>query len=79
MKLTPMQRRERILYLARTDTEYCQFHSEAHSAELHFSKFTDCLPKALRISLWNYPGSLYFMHHRLLTLICQNMKFIDEE
>ena len=79
MKLTPTERRERILRLAEADAEYCQIHSEANSAEIHFSKLTDCLSDELRIFLWNYPGSLYFMHHRILSLICQNMKFIDEE
>lgn len=79
MKLAPTERRERILMLAEEDAEYCQIHSKATSAEICFTELTDSLPEKLRTFMWNYPGSLYFMHHRILTLICQNMKFIDEE
>ena len=79
MSLTPNERRQRIDQLAQADAEYRKMRSEYDLAKQRFTKLTDHLPRKLRNLLWSCPGMFYLMHHRMLTLICQNMKFYDEE
>lgn len=79
MKLTPDERRQRIYEMAQKDREYCGIQAEYEPGKAWFEKNVDRLPKKLRSRLWTYPGMGYFLHHRMLTLICQNMKFADEE
>ena len=79
MKMTPEQRRKRIYELAEADSEYRKIYAEFEPAKDRFTKLTNLLPKRTRNLLWSYPGLGYFLHHRMLTVICQYMKFSDEE
>lgn len=78
MKLTPIQRRERISALVREDDECRKLFDEYTSAKERFIRFTDRLPRPVRELLWRYPGTGYFLHHRILTIVCENMRFEDE-
>ena len=79
MKLTPMERRNRIYEMLESDPEYAKMKAEYESAKGRFTQLTDRLPKKLRNLLWTYPGMGYFLHHRMLNFICEHMKFRDEE
>ena len=79
MKLTPEQRRSKIYELAESNEEYRKIMQELTSAKKAFELYTDPLPEDLRNLLWSYPGMGYFMHHRLLTMICETMRFPEEE
>ena len=79
MKMTPEQRRKRIYELVEADSECRRIYSEFEPARTRFTKLTNFLPKRTRNLLWSFPGLGYFLHHRMLTLICRNMKFSDEE
>ncbi|HBK26471.1 MAG TPA: hypothetical protein DDY90_07115, partial [Clostridiales bacterium] len=72
--LTPEQRRFRIYGIAETDERYRKAKEYLDSAQNRFARFTDKLPGFL----WTYPGMLFFMHHRLLAVICEHMIFPDE-
>ena len=79
MKLTPLERRNRIYEMLDSDPECAKMKAEYESARSRFTKLTDRLPERLRNLLWTYPGMGYFLHHRTLNLICEHMKFPDEE
>ena len=79
MKLTPEQRRFKIYDIAETDEGYRKVKEQLDSAQNKFTRFTDRLPGFLRNFLWTYPGMLFFMHHRLLDVICEHMIFPDEK
>lgn len=79
MKLTPEQRRERIYEIAEADGDYRALKAEYGPGKALFEKTVDRMPKKLRDKLWVYPGTGYFLHHRMLNLICQHMKFKDED
>ena len=79
MILTPEQRLDRIYQLAETDAEYRKMKAEYEPGKAWFEKTMGRLPEKLRNRVWAYPGMGYFMHHRMLILICRNMKFVDEE
>lgn len=76
--LTPMERRKRIFELAEADEEYRKIRAELERAEKYFEAFTLTLPEQQRNLLRSCPGMEYFLHHRLLTLICETMTFPDE-
>lgn len=79
MKLTPLERRARIYSMAEADPDYTKMKAEYEPAKTWFEKVVGRLPKKLRNRLFTYPGMGYFMHHRMLTIICENMKFCDED
>lgn len=79
MKLTPQQRRNRIMELARKDEEYRHMMEEYGPAKTRFEKFVDKLPLPVRNLLWSYPGMGYLLHGRILTLVCEHMRFPDED
>ena len=79
MKLTPQQRRERIMELARADAEFQKMFRDYEPAKERFEKLVDKFPLPLRNLLWSYPGMGYFLHGRMLTIICEHMKFEDED
>ena len=79
MKLTPAQRRERIRQLADSDPEIRKMKQEYEAGRAWFEKATKWLPRGLHSKWWNFPGMAHFIHHRLISLICENMKFNDEE
>lgn len=65
--------------IAEADGEYQRMLAEYEPAKERFTKLVDRLPKRLRNLLWSYPGMGYLMHGKMLTLICEHMKFADEE
>ena len=79
MKLTPHQRRERLLRMADCDPETSRMKEEYEKGRAWFEKATRWMPPALRSKWWNFPGMGYLIHSRMLTLICENMRFYDEE
>ena len=78
MSLTPEERRERIYEMTKRDPEFQKMYKDYAPGKEWFIKTTDKLPKELSNKLWQYPGMGYFIHHRMLTLICEHMKFEDE-
>ena len=79
MKLTPLQRRERLLRLADSDPEISRMKQEYERGRAWFEKATRWMPPTLRSKWWNYPGMGYLIHNRMLTLVCEKMCFYDEE
>lgn len=79
MKLTPEERRQRMDEIASQDENWKKMMEEYLPAKKRFTKFVDRLPKPLRELLWRYPGMGYFLHHRMLNLVAEHMRFEDEE
>ena len=79
MKLTPTQRRVRINALVRENNECKKLLDEYTSAQERFTRLTDRLPQPVRNMLWRFPGAGYFLHHRILALVCESMRFEDED
>ena len=79
MNLTPRQRRERIRQIADADPEIRKMRKEYEQGRAWFEKATKWMPPGLHSKWWNFPGMWHLIHHRMITLICENMKFQDEE
>ena len=79
MKLTPTERRERIRQLAASDPEISKMKKEYDEGRAWFEKATASMSPKRHSQWWTFPGMAHFIHHRLLTLICENMKFNDED
>jgi len=78
VKLTPQQRRNRIQELVRRDEEYQKMLREYEPARDEFEKMVEQFPLPVRNILWSYPGMGYFLYHRMLTLVSEQMRFEDE-
>lgn len=76
--MDPLERRRKIYEMAEADEEYRKMKAEYDRAQARFTRLTDHLPRRLRNLLWTYPGMGYFLHHRMLTLICETMSFPEE-
>ena len=77
--MTDLERRKRIHELCQENEDYRirkALYDEAHKK---FTAFTDKLPPKFRNFLWSVPGTGYFVHHRMLDIICEAMRFPDEE
>ena len=68
----------RIFSMMAADEEYQKMQAEYEKEKRWFERFTERLPRRLRNRLWGYPGMFYLMHHRMLTRICEEMRFSDE-
>ena len=79
MILTPMERRERILELIASDEECRKMTTSLEDAKQRFEQHVSALPEDARQPLWEYPGMGYFLHNRVLKLICESMRFPDED
>ena len=79
MNLTPMERRERIQGILESDEECCKMTKSLEDAKERFEQYVSTLPEETRQLLWEYPGMAYFLHNRILNMICTSMKFPDEE
>ena len=79
MKLMPAQRRERIRQLAAEDPEIQKMKEDYDAGRTWFEKTTAWMPPRLHSRWWTFPGMAHLIHHRMLTLICENMRFRDEE
>lgn len=78
MLLTPQQRRKRLDELIRQDPDCRTLLTEYHAANQAFTKATDRKPRKTQELLWSLPGAGYFLHHRILALVCKHMRFEDE-
>lgn len=78
MNMTPLQRRERIQQIAGADEEFRKMKASWEQAREAFDTFTDTLPASQRNLLQEYPGMGYLLYHRLLTVVCQHMRFPEE-
>ena len=79
MELNPLDRRFKIYQLMEADTEFCLIKEVCAEAEAVFTGVTERFPEDIRNTLWNYPGMGYLLHSRMLTIICEHMKFEDED
>ena len=77
--MTDLERRKRIYELCEQNEEYRIWKKQYDESHRKFTAFTDKLSPKLRNFLWSVPGSGYFVHHRMLDVICQSMRFPDEE
>lgn len=78
MKYTTEERRRRISAILEADEDYQKMKLEYEMAMASFERFANHMPHKLRNLLWACPGMLYFMHHRTLTLVSEQMRFPDE-
>ena len=78
MKLTSLQRRERIYKIAESDPDYQKMKAEYDRFQKKYTSLTDRLPKRWSVFLWNFPGMGYLLHHKLLNIVCEHMRFPDE-
>lgn len=78
MKYTTEERRRKMLAILEADEDYQKMKLESNMAMANFERFVNHMPRKLRNLLWAYPGLLYFMHHRTLTLLSEQMRFPDE-
>ena len=76
--MTPLERRERLDMLLKSDETYQLMKAEYDQAEVIFDDIATPFPEQLRNQLWTYPGMGYLLYHHTLNLICQHMKFPDE-
>ena len=78
MKLTPIQRRQRLLELMEADPDCRRLLADYRAAQRRFTTMTDRLPRVLREWLWALPGTGYYLHHRVLDLVSRQMCFPEE-
>lgn len=78
MKLTPLQRRERLEAMIRDDTDCGRLLREYSIARCRFTEITERKQKKIRELLWSFPGTGYFLYHRVLMMVCEVMRFPDE-
>lgn len=78
MKLTPLQRRQRLEDMIRSDPDCGQLWKEYMEAQQHFMKMMERKPQKTRDRLWRLPGVGYFLYHRVLMMVCKTMRFYDE-
>ena len=76
--MTDLERRKRIYELCEQNEDYRAWKAQYDEAHRKFTAFTDKLPPKLRNFLWSVPATGYFVHHRMLNVICENMCFPDE-
>ena len=79
MNLTPMERRERIREMVESDEECRRMLDSLDNAKRKFEQYVSTLPEETRQLLWEYPGMAYFLHNRILKIVCESMGFLDEE
>ena len=78
MKLTPVQRRQRLEEMIKSDPDCGQLWKEYMDARQRFTKMMERKPRKMRDRLWELPGVGYFLYHRVLMMVCDNMRFADE-
>ena len=79
MKLTPDQRRQRLLQMMEDDPGFSRITASFLPATARFDSFTARLPRKLCNRLREYPGMFYFLYQRLIDTVCQHMRFPDED
>lgn len=76
--MDPMERRKKIYEMAEDDAQYRRIKADFDKARDLFDRIALSLPEEERNLLQSYPGMGHFLHHRMLTIICENMCFEDE-
>lgn len=76
--MDPVERRKRIDEMAQADAGFRRAREEYDRAKALFDQFALSLPEDQRNLLQAYPGMGYFLHHKMLNLICEHMRFEDE-
>ena len=76
--MTDLERRKRIYEICEQNEDFRAWKKEYDRAHRKFTSFTDKLPQKLRSFLWSVPGTGYFVHHRMLNVICEEMRFPEE-
>lgn len=79
MKLTAIQRRQKIQDLAMTDEQFRRMYAEFEQAQCRFRRFADKMPRKLRNMLYAYPGMGFFLYHQMLNLVSEHMIFPEEK
>ena len=79
MHLTPQERRKRIYDMLNADEDCQKMGAEYESGKQWFEKAVRWLPRRLRAKFWIYPGISHLLYHHIIGIICENMKFTDEE
>ena len=77
--MTDLERRKRIYELCEQNEDYRAWKVQYDEAYQKLTKFTDKLPLKLRNFFLRAPVCGYFAHHRMLNVICEAMRFPDEE
>ena len=76
--MTDLERRKRIYEICEQNEDYRGWKEEYDRVHRKFTAFTDKMPLKIRNFLWSVPGTGYFLHHRMLNVICQEMRFPEE-
>ena len=76
--MTDLERRKRIYQICEQNEDYRGWKTEYDRVHRKFTAFTDKMPLKIRNFLWSVPGTGYFLHHRMLNVICQEMRFPEE-
>ena len=76
--MTDLERRKRIYEICEQNEDYRAWKEEYDRVHRKFTAFTDKLPPKIRSFLWSVPGTGYFVHHRMLNVICEEMRFPEE-
>ena len=79
MRLTPLERRKRIWDMAQADPEIQKMYKECEQAREWLVRATKWMPPGLHSKWWCFPGMSYLIHQRTIRLICENMRFDDEQ
>ena len=75
MTYTPEQRRRKLEELVRQDTDASELEREFFAEQEKFNRLVDRLPGFLRKRLFGYPTLLWLYHQRVVTLMCEEMRF----
>lgn len=79
MKYTPEERRRKINVLIHQDRDCFHMDNEFWTEKEEFEKFVDKLPGFVRDRRNGYPTMCYMYHQRIMTLVCDQMRFPEEQ
>lgn len=79
MTYTPEQRRKKLCGLIAQDRDCAKLEKEYWTEHEKFARFTDKLPRWIRERLLGYPTLCYDYHQRIITLLCEELRFPEED
>ena len=65
--------------MAQADPEIQKMYKECEQAREWLVRATKWMPPGLHSKWWCFPGMSYLIHQRTIRLICENMRFDDEQ
>ena len=77
--MTGMERRKRIYEICEQNGDYKAWKAQYDEAHRRWESFTNILPYKIRVFLWDLPACGYFLHHRMLNVVCETMRFPEEQ